>query len=878
MAWRPASRSVYRALLLAYPAEFRQEYGDEMDRMVSERMATESPALLWLVLVADVFRNAPREHLHILVRDVRHSLRLFAQAPGFTATALAALALGIGAAVTIFTLIDTVLLRSLPLGEPDRLIYLWTPIPRYKDVPREIGPSFADILAWRAASHSFESITAFQQHDVTWNHGDESIRIGAAAVLGNFFSTLQAAPLLGRPIVPDDDRPGAERVAVLSYGLWNAQFGHDPAVLGRTMQLGGRPVRIIGVMAPDFVYPQSTDFPYANQSRTEVWIPLALSPQEEANRLISSMAAIGRLRRGVTLPHAQAEISALEKSLDTLNPPMLRGTESYLSPFIETAVGPVRPLMRLLAGAVLLVLLIACGNVANLLVARAVTREHEMGVRTALGAPRSRLVRQVLTESVLLSTAGGALGALLCFAAVRILARMNPGDIPHFEQLSVDWRVLVFALGISLATGIVFGAFPALAASRSNVVDRLREGAGRGGVGPGGSSMLRSVLVVADVALAVVLLGGAILLIRSYLYVEGEDKGFAPSTLTMTLAIDLQSRVPPQRVAAMSRDAVMRIESLAGVISAGATSALPLGHRESLSTFRVEGYPNLPDQTVSVRNVTGGYFAAMQIPLIAGRYLTSADIPAQPTPVPAAVVVSERFAKIYFHGPGRAIGGHVRAADPGSNGTVWSNVVGVVGDVRHSSPESAPMPTLYTPSWFIDSIAIRTALPPEGMVAAVRRALHELGSPFVLADIQTMRERASEAEARRRFQTVLLAAFAGIAVFLALVGLYGLLSYAVRQRTAEIGVRMALGAGRGDVIGMVLRQGLALAAGGLAIGLCGAATVARLGASLIYGVGALDPVTFAAVPFLVLAAASFACFLPAWKAARVDPATSLREQ
>jgi putative ABC transport system permease protein len=875
MAWRPNSRSVYRTLLLAYPAEFRDEYGAEMDRMVGERMTGEPEAGLWLTLLGDVLRNAPREHLHILVRDLRHSLRLFAKAPGFTATALLALALGIGAAVTIFSLIDTVLLRSLPFGEAERLAYMWTPLPRYHSLPRELGPSFADVLAWRSASKSFVSITALSQRTMSVNMGGDPILVPGTIVLGNFFETLRAAPLLGRAIDVNDDHPGKDQVAVISYAFWSSRFGYDPGVLGKGLQLGGRSYRIIGVMPPDFVYPHANDFPLASASlkRTDLWIPAGLSARQEANRMMTCDAAIGRLRPGVTLRQAQAEMSAIESGLDPLNLPEMRGTQSLLVPLIETAVGPVRGLMRLLAGAVILVLLIACGNVANLLIARAATREHEMGVRTALGAPRSRLVRQVLTESLFLSLMGGALGALLCLAAVRVLARMNPGDIPRFDEISIDWRVLLFALLISVITGIVFGAFPALASARANIVDLLREGGGRGIAGA--SARVRYGLVVADVALAVVLLRGAGLFIRSYLYVQSEEKGFAPSTLTMSLAADLQSRVPPARIMAMSRTAVERVAALPGVVSAGATNTLPLSHHESTSTFRVEGYDNRPNQTAGWRQVAGDFFGAMQIPLIAGRYLTPEDIPDQPTPVPRAVVVNETFARVYFHGRS-AVGGHVQRGAPG---TLWSTIVGVVADVRHSNLETPPTPTLYQPSWSdVSSLAIRTTLPPDAMVSAVRQAVRESGLPFLLADIQTMRERTSKAEARRRFQTVLLAAFAGIAVFLALVGLYGLLSYGVRQRTAEIGVRMALGAQRSQVVGMVLRDGLLLTAAGLLIGLPVAGTVARWSASLLYGIHVLDPVTFIAVPVLMMAAAALACVLPAWKASQVDPVSSLRHQ
>lgn len=874
MVWHPNSRSVYRTLLLAYPAEFREEYGAEMERMVGERMTGEPEAGLWLTLLGDVLRNAPREHLHILGRDLRHSLRLFARAPGFTATALLALTLGIGAAVTIFSLIDTVLIRSLPFGEAEGLVYLWTPLPRYQSLPRERGPSFADVLAWRSASKAFVSITALDQRTMTVELGGDPALVPGAIVLGNFFETLRAVPLLGRAIDDNDDHPGKDQVAVISYAFWSSRFSRDPGVLGKELQLDGRRHRIIGVMPPEFVYPHANDFPLASASlkRTDLWIPAGLSARQVADRLMTCAAAIGRLRPGANLRQAQAEMAVIESGLDPLNLPEMRGTQSLLVPLIETAVGPVRGLMRLLAGAVILVLLIACGNVANLLIARAAAREYEMGVRTALGAPRSRLVRQILTESLLLSFTGGALGALLCVAAVRVLARMNPGDIPRFDEISIDWRVLLFALLISVITGVVFGAFPARASARANIVDLLREGGGRGIAGA--SARVRYVLVVADVALAVVLLGGAVLFIRSYLYVQGEEKGFAPSTLTMSLAADLQSRVPPARLMAMSRTALERVAALPGVVSAGATNTLPLSHQERTSTFRVEGYDNRPNQTAGWRRVAGDFFGAMQIPLIAGRYLTPDDMPDRPTPVPRAVVVNETFARVYFYGRS-ALGGHVQRGAPG---VVWSTIVGVVADVRHSNLETPPTPTLYEPSSDVSSLAIRTTLPPDAMISAVRHAVRESGLPFLLADIQTMRERTSEAEARRRFQTVLLAAFAGIAVFLALVGLYGLLSYAVRQRTAEIGVRMALGAQRSQVVGMVLRHGLMLTAAGLLIGLPLASTLARWSASPIYGIHVLDPVTFIAVPVLMMAAAALACVLPAWKASQVDPVSSLRHQ
>jgi predicted permease len=873
MVWRPSALKIYRALLLAYPAEFRDEYADEMERLFAERLAHEPPAGLWLEVLADTAMTAPREHFHILAGDLRHSLRLFAKAPAFVSAALLALALGVGAAITIFSLINAVLIRSLPYRDPDRLVYLWTPLPRYESLPRELGPSFADVLAWRTMSHSFTGLTALRQRMWTLADGANPIRVGGALVLGNFFQTLNALPQLGRTLDAEDDRPGQDGVAVIGDSLWRSRFQQDPGVLGRTLEIGKRSYRIVGVMPAAFSYPHETDFPFAVSAlkHTEIWIPAALTLKQQSDRMISTDAAIGRLRSGVSLQQVQSEMSAIESRLDPLNLPEMRGMQSLLVPFMETAVGPVRPLMRLLAGAVVLVLLIACGNVTNLLMARAMGRSHEMGVRTALGAGRARLVRQLLTESLLLSTAGGGLGVLLSLAVLKVLARLNPGDIPRFEETSVDGRVLAFALLISVGTGFAFGLVPALASSRVQVSELLRHGSARGIAG--GWSRLRYVFIIADVALAVVLLAGAGLLIHSYLNVQDEDKGFAPATLTMKLAVDLQAKTP-QHMAALSKGVLDKLAALPGILAAGGTSALPLSHSESQSTFRVEGFANRPNQSVALRDTAGDYFQAMQIRLIAGRFLSSADIPAQPSPVPPAVVVSESFARLYF--PGRnAIGGRLQRGEPGK---IWSTIAGVVADVHHTSLEKTPQPTIYEPSWDIDSLAIRTALPPEAVISSVRKVVHEIDPATALADIQTMRQRTTEAASRRRFQTVLLAAFAGVAVFLALVGLYGLLSYVVRQRTAEIGIRIALGASRAAVVGMVVRHGLMLTGVGLAFGLLAAGACARWIASLLFGVRVFDPVTFLAVPVLMLLAAAIACFVPAWKAAAIDPIASLRQQ
>jgi putative ABC transport system permease protein len=838
-----------------------------MDLAVAESAECDPHLRLWPMLLGDVARNAPREHVRILWRDLRNSLRLFAKHPAWTATALLALALGIGAAVTIFSIIDTVLLRSLPFGEAERLAYLWTPLPRYKNLPRERGPSFADVLAYREQSRSFSSITAFRLRTLTLNGVGEASRVGVAMVMGDFFENLRATPIVGRAIDPADERSDDDRVAVISDALWNSQFHRDLSALGQTIRLNGAAFKIVGVMPPRFVFPHENDYRLApaGLKRTDVWVAAALTPQQRSDRMLACDAAVARLRPGVSLARAQAEMSSIQSQLDRLNLPEMQGSESLLVPLRESAVGPVRTLMRLLAGAVFLVLLIACGNVANLLLVQSAARGHEMGVRTALGATRSRLLRQMLTESLVLSIAGGALGVLLCALAVRLLAVMNPGNIARYDELSIDWRVLAFALVISVATGLSFGAFPALAGSRADVVDQLREGGGRGIAGS--SARLCRTLVAINVALSVILLGGAGLLIRSYLAVQGIDKGFGESTLTMALPSD--GTAVPGQIGALWRAVLERVAALPGVIAAGSSNVLPLSHAESSTTFDVEGYANQRNQSVPWRRIAGDYFAAMRIPLVAGRYLTARDISANGSP--AAVVVSRSFARAYFP-DGNAIGGHFRHG----GAKEWSTIVGVVADVRHIDLESPPAPTLYEPSWDVNDLAIRTSLPLDVILPMVRRAVREVGAPFVVGNAMTMQERAGEAAASRRFQTVLLAAFAAIAVFLALVGLYGLLSYMVRQRLGEIGVRVALGADRWRIVTMVLRDGLTIAGAGLAIGLAAAAMLARWGASLLYGVSPLDPVTFGLLPLLIVIVTAGACVFPAWRASRVDPVRALR--
>jgi predicted permease len=652
--------------------------------------------------------------------------------------------------------------------------------------------------------------------------------------------------------------------------LWHATFGGDPQVVGKSIHLDGQPYRVIGVMPKEFSYPHGSDFPeqyqFASLARTDVWVPAALTPAEQAGQELNNFdAAIGRLRGEVGLAQAQSEMSAIEKRLDPLHNEGWRDLAVLLVPFVETAMGPVRPLLNMLMGAVCLVLLMACGNLASLLMARAADRSHELGVRAALGAGRWRLVRLLLTESLLLAMIGGALAVSLSYGLLKVVAKLNPGDIPRFDEIGLDRRVLLFGLAVSIASGVVSGLYPAVCASFVSVGELLSRG-GRGMAGV--SWRARNTLIVVEIAMTVVLLAGAGLLIRSYLIVAGEDKGFSQTTLTMNILLNPQTQKSDQ----LRRDLMDRIRATPGVQVAGSIDDLPLSTNEDKGFLELEGYVSRVKQTVSVRETAGEYFQAMQIPLMAGRYLQDSDAADGSVRHPQAVVVSRSFARRYFP-DGDPIGHRLRI-----NESPWFSIVGVVGDVRHSSLEETPGPIVYAQNGLADSVAIRTVSAPDAIVSSIRKLVSALGEGAAVTDIQTMNRYVDQAAARRRFQTAALLALAGVAVFLTLVGLYGLLSYTVMQRTAEIGVRMALGASRGAIVRMVALYGLKLTAAGLSLGLCLALAFARFAAGFLYGVSPADLETFIAVPALMLGVAAIACVTPAWKAAGIDPVNALRQQ
>lgn len=871
MDWQQSQVKLFRALLFCYPAEFRHEYGAEMEQLFFDRLHSEPSRRLWWETLADLACSAPREHLSVLGADLRYGIRVLARTPGFTAMALLVMALGLGVTVSIFSLVNAVLLRSLPYPQAERLVYLWSPNRNLPGVPDELGPSVPDIYAWQQQNHSFSTVALLMPTVVPWVRAGSSRRVGAASVTSDFFHTLGVGPEIGRLFTAEEDRPGQTPVVVISDALWRSQFGAISQVLGQTMQLNRQNYTIVGVMPPGFGYPFAGDIPYESSEfpQTDLWFPAAYTDQQRTDRTnFASAVAIGRLRPGVSAATAQKELAAIESRLQPLYPAMWRGWTVLVRPLPQTILGPVEKLLWLLLGAVGLVLLIAISNVAHLLLARGTARAHEFGLRAALGAERGRLLRQLLTESLLLSGVGGAFGVALAYAAVRGLTRLNPGHIPRFETASVDGRVLLVALLLSIGTGILSGLFPALAATKADVNEALRKGSSRI-VGVGHRS--RFALIVGQVALSVILLTASGLLIRSYWQLAAVVPGFSPATLTFRVHLDERYQTFQQQTG-FYQSFLAKLQDLPGVQHAGAANSTPLSGHESVTSAEIRGWGKAP-RVVEVRSVTPGYRQALGTPLRRGRDLDEHDIHAK-TPV---VLINEAFAAAYF--PHRdPLGGQLRIGMGDLPSASWQTVVGVVGNIRHNSLEETSQPQIFQPVVSGDHFALRCQTLVLPVEEQVRRALRSLDPVLTIEDVHTMKERMTISTTRRRFQTTLLTSFAAIAVALALVGLYALLSYSVEQRTAEIGVRLAVCSTRSQILRLILAQGLRLTMSGLLLGLGGALALTHLISSWLFGVKAIDPLTFLIVPLFVVTVACGACLLPAWKATRIDPLQALRQE
>ncbi|MGA9770725.1 MAG: ABC transporter permease [Blastocatellia bacterium] len=811
--------------------------------------------------------------METLYQDLRYGARMLVKGRAVTAVAIIALALGIGANTAIFSVVNTVLLRPLPYKNADQLVMIWETNSEVQIGFDLLPVSIAAFADWRNQCESFEAISILDAERFAFTGSGVPERVGGASVSAGFFDLMSVTPILGRVFSPEEDKPGANTVVVISHALWQSRFGADKDVCGRTIMLDGRSYTIIGVMPKGFQFPRVEDLPPYFQAsiQSDMWTPIGLTGEQLANRGSHNKSVIARLKPGFTVAQAQAEIEAISNRIAGQYPEA-RGWGAKVLPIKEQLVGNLRVALFTLLGAVGFVLLIACANVANLLLARATSRQKEIAVRTALGATRWRIVRQLLTESVILSLAGGVIGVLLAVWGVNVLLAISPSNIPRKYEISIDGYVLAFTFAVSLVTGILFGLAPAFQVSRFNLSETLKESA-RGSTA--GNSPLRSLLVVAEVALALVLLIGAGLLLNSFSRLSGINPGFNPTNvLTMKLDATSSDDDDPKQ-ARIFQQIIEKVKALPGVESAGAVSDIPLSGGEEIDQFTVEGSPaptNYNDTPLAdFRFIDEGYFSTLKIPLVAGRDFSERDTAS----APPVVIISESLARRFYRDE-QAVGHRLKAGDFESRAPL-ATIVGVAKDVKHTTLEQETRPQLYFPYqqklWGRLTIVARSQ---SDVSAAMRNAVWEVDKDQPITSFKMMDEYLADSVSQKRFNAILLAAFAVVAMLLASVGIYGVMSYTVTQRTHEIGIRIALGAKQRDVFKLVVGQGLKLTLAGVGLGLSAAFALTRLMESLLYNVSATDPATFIVISIILAGVALGACFMPARRATKVDPMVALR--
>ena len=862
----------YRYVLAVYPAEFRHEYAAEMTQFFNDdcRLAARRGGLPGLLLqgartLADVILTAPGVHMSILAQDLRFGFRMLRHNPGFSLTAILALTLGIGANSAIFSMVHGILLAPLPFAEPDRLMMLWEKNPRGIERNSVSPPNFND---YRAGAKSFSHLAAFSTAGANLTLAGASQHLTAATISPEFFDVLDVRPVFGAGLRPNPG-PTDPPEAVLSHSLWERSFSADPGVIGRTVRMDERPYVIAGVMPPDFRFPSGDVAIWAAMPRSYL----------QLSRQAHFLSVIGRLQPAVSVAEARGELDTLARGLASAYPASNRNWGVTLVPLKEQIVGEIRRPLAILLGAVSFILLIACANIANLLLARTSSRRGEIALRTALGASSIRIGRQLLTESVLLALLGGAAGLLLCWGASASLKVLKPAGIPRVEELGVSAWVIAFTFGVALLTGIVSGIAPALQGFRADLREGLKETAGnrRSFAGRG----LRGVLISAEIALSILLLVGAGLLIRSFMVLQRLDPGFDPSR-AVTLTIDLpQSRFPnaPQR-AAFLQQATARIRELPGVEAAGMISTLPLTGGEGFNRFgftmeRTEDPATIENHRFYARWITPGYFAGMGIPLLKGRDFTAQDR-AGSAP---AVIIDAALARRYFAG-GNPIGRFLRLS---YDKTAPREIVGVAGDVRLISLESEPAPQIYIPvlqeaQLSSINLVVRTAATGPATPETVRRELLRIEPDVPVYGVRTVASRLEESMAPRRFPMLLLTLMAALALVLAAVGVYGVTSYMVGQRQHEIGVRMAFGARPREILLLVAGQGMKHAIIGIAGGLLASFLLTRAMSGLLFGVNPVDAWTFGTVALLAAVVACMACLAPALRASTLDAVHALRSR
>jgi putative ABC transport system permease protein len=798
--------------------------------------------------------------------DIRYAVRSLLKRPGFTLIAVVTLALGIGANTTIFSAFNALLLKPLPFPELDRVVAIWDKMPSRGVLHNEV--TLANYLDWQAQNKSFEHLAIYRWFSANLTGGDTPERVQGFAVSANFLDALGVKPIMGRSFYPEENQPDKNSVVIISDSLWQRRFGGDPNILNKTITINGFARTVIGVMSEGFNFPRSG----------EVYAPLQITPELAQSRSNHAYYVIGRLKPGVSIESAQAEIDNITARLEQQYPEANTGWGATVFPIVADIVREYDTALWVMMGAVGFVLLIACVNVANLMLARASGRQREIALRAALGASRWRIVRQLLTESLIVALLGGALGVLVGFWSINALRAANPGEaakfVPGWYQLGINFTVLAFTLAVSLFSGILFGLAPALQVSKPNLNDALKEGSRQTS---GSSHWLRSGLVVLEVAISLVLLVCAGLLARTFLSLLKTNPGFnADNVITMNIVLPwAKYREEPQR-AAFYNDLLQHAKAQPGVVSAAAVNYLPLGGSNSSDAYLVEGMPEPPpgqENEGRYRVCTPDYFGTMRIPIIKGRSFTEQD----KADAPPVVIVNETLARKHWPGE-NPIGKRIRFYGPPERAQ-WREIVGVVQDVKHEL--NLPVtPDYYLPhaqdSWNAMVLVARTTVDPASLAGALRKQVWAIDKDQPVFDVKTMQEVRSESVVIYSFSSVMLAIFAVLALLLASVGIYGVMAFAVTQRTQEIGIRMALGARAADVLKLVVKNGMKLALIGTVLGLAGSWAVTRFIEKLLVGVQPTDLLTFSVVSAFLLAAAFIACYLPARRATKVDPLEALR--
>jgi len=802
--------------------------------------------------------------LETLLQDLRYGARMLLKQPVFTAAAVITLALGIGATTTVFSIVDAVLLRPLPFKEPERLVMVWEINQQQeKDSQASSTGNFAD---WQGQSQAFEDMAAYFNWNTNLTGVDDPERLNSAIVTGHFFQVLGVGAKIGRVLLPGDDQPGSDGVVLLSHGLWQRRFGADPRIVGEKLTLSGGSPTIVGVMPPDFKFPDE---------EVELWMPAGFSARQLQDRRGKFIKVIARLKPEIKLDQAQAEMKAVAARLEQQYPDTNTGWEVKVARLDSVRVGKARLALLVLLGAVGFVLLIACVNVANLLLARAAARRREFAIRVALGASRMRLTTQLLTESFLLAVFGGLIGVLLAYWGISIVTFLNPGDIPRIDETGINGRVLGFTLATSAISVIIFGLAPALFASNSNPQESLKaEGRSMDG---GSKRRLRDALVVSEIAVALILLIGAGLMIKSFWRLQSVSPGFkSDNLLTMRIWLPASRYAENHQQIAFFQQLTDRIERVPGVLSVGAIQDLPIRRNRMGFDFVIDGRPAPPSGDkwdAAYRVVTPEYFATMDIPLLSGRQFTDENN----QQAGQVVVINQSFAR-QFWPDGDALGKRIRF---GGEGAPWSEIIGVVGDVKHMGLDVEEGPAIYQPHaqkpeflrWM--TVVARTNVEPMTLASAVRSQVLAMDKDQPVYDIATMEQLLSQSVANPRFYMVLLGLFAFISLALAAVGVYGLLAFWVTQRTKEIGIHLALGAHQSHVMRIVMGKGFRLTLFGVALGLTGAFILTKVMQSLLYEVSTTDPVTFLGISLVLILVAVLACYIPARRATRVDPMIAL---